>query len=325
MRYAYLISLLFLPFTLFSQVLRVNPSNPRADDIVSVVFDASKGNKALLGYTGEVYAHTGVILGTVDQPSDWRYVQGNWGKADDRMKMERIGPDLYQIQFQIKNFYGFSDQDPFLQMAFVFRNENGSLVAKDNEDKDIFYPKYQVFENGPLENAHSANANFMDAVEKMQEMDNGSIYFSDGEQSILLKSYGEGILNVTYFPDGELEERGSSAVVIRPEPFRNIYDGNTHDPYRLAGVDPFNIRLHQAPTRLEFLDGNRELLLDEDGFFYQKNFRGVGQITGVRFQLSDEEHLYGMGARAIDQDLNGKRLYTYNSVSYGYGKGEDNL
>ena len=120
MRYAYLISLLFLPFTLFSQVLRVNPSNPRADDIVSVVFDASKGNKALLGYTGEVYAHTGVILGTVDQPSDWRYVQGNWGKADDRMKMERIGPDLYQIQFQIKNFYGFTDHDPFLQMAFVF-------------------------------------------------------------------------------------------------------------------------------------------------------------------------------------------------------------
>ncbi|MEM8887384.1 MAG: TIM-barrel domain-containing protein [Bacteroidota bacterium] len=325
MRYAYLISLLFLPFTLFSQVLRVTPSNPRADDIVSVVFDASKGNKALLGYTGEVYAHTGLILGTVDEPSDWRYVQGNWGKADDRMKMERIGPDLYQIQFQIKNFYGFSDHEPFLQMAFVFRNENGSLVAKDNGDKDIFYPKYQVFENGPLENAHSANANFMDAVENMQELENGSIYFSDGEQSILLKSYGEGILNVTYFPDGELEERGSSAVVIRPEPFRNIYDGNTHDPYRLAGADPFNIRLHQAPTRLEFLDGNRELLLDEDGFFYQKNFRGVGQITGVRFQLSDEEHLYGMGARAIDQDLNGKRLYTYNSPSYGYAKGEDNL
>ena len=102
---------------------------------------ASMAN-ALKGYNEDVYVHTGVIFGTVDDPSDWRFVQGNWGKADERMKMKRIEEDLYQIQYQIRNFYGFSDQDPFLQMAFVFRNKDGSLIAKEKDEKDIFYPKY---------------------------------------------------------------------------------------------------------------------------------------------------------------------------------------
>ncbi|MEM6802702.1 MAG: TIM-barrel domain-containing protein [Bacteroidota bacterium] len=325
MREAFLALIFFLPSFSYSQLLKVEPPNPMADDIVSIVFDASQGNKALQGYSGEVYAHTGVILGTVDEPSDWRYVQGSWGKKDERMKMERIGEDLYKIQFQIRNFYGFREEDPFLQMAFVFRNESGSLVAKDTKEKDIFYPKYKVFEHGPIEKAHAHNAESLVNLASFEKREDGSLFMRDGNQEILIRAFGKGIFNVKYFPSEKHEIEKSESVVAKPISFQNVYEGNTKDPFRIAGEDPFNIRIHQAPIRLEFLEGNQEILLDELGLFFQNNIRGLGAITGVRFQLTNDEQLYGAGARALNLNLRGQRLYCYNTAQYGYTAGETDL
>ena len=38
---------------------------------VTVVFDASLGSGGLIGYTGNVYAHTGVITNNSKNESDW--------------------------------------------------------------------------------------------------------------------------------------------------------------------------------------------------------------------------------------------------------------
>lgn len=121
-----------------SQVVSTEPIFPTQDGDVVVTFDATKGNGALAGFTGDVYAHTGVITSTSTTPSDWKFVVADWATDDPRIKMNRVGTDLYQLSYNIQDFYGFPESTEALQLAFVFRNLNGDIVGRDTDGSDIF-------------------------------------------------------------------------------------------------------------------------------------------------------------------------------------------
>ena len=119
-----------MAFTLSAQLISTDPIFPTPDGPVTVIFDASQGNAALAGYTGDVYAHTGLITQDSDTPSDWQYVQGVWGTADPEVLMTSLGDDKYSITFSsIMDFYGAAADDTIYQMAFVFRNAAGTMSA----------------------------------------------------------------------------------------------------------------------------------------------------------------------------------------------------
>jgi oligosaccharide 4-alpha-D-glucosyltransferase len=50
-----------------------------------------------------------------------------------------------------------------------------------------------------------------------------------------------------------------------------------------------------------------------------------GDNRGFRFQLFDNEQIYGGGERAVEMNRRGHRFNLYNSPSYGYGLGAENL
>ena len=115
---------------LHAQILTVSPPAPSADNHVTIIFDASKGNQALKDYPGPVYAHTGIITGTVDEPSGWQYVQGEWGQDDARVKMEKAGKNKYRLSFHVRNFYNLGPEENFLQMAFGFPKSKWVYCSK---------------------------------------------------------------------------------------------------------------------------------------------------------------------------------------------------
>ena len=131
---------IFLLSTLatFAQILSVSPANPSANDNVVVVYDAGAGNAALAG-TSTVYAHAGLITEKSTSPSDWKYVQGNWGTDDSDVKMENIGAGKHRLSFNMKTFYGLPDGEEVLQLAFVFRNVDGTTVGRSADGSDIYY------------------------------------------------------------------------------------------------------------------------------------------------------------------------------------------
>ena len=135
-----------LLFALFStqislaQIVTTDPPLPTANDVVTITYDATQGTGQLAGIT-PVYIHTGVIT-DVSAPGEWRYVVGNWGVADPTLEMVDIGNNLHQMTFHIRDFYGVPDSEEILEMAFVFRNANGSLEGKTEDWMDIFVPVY---------------------------------------------------------------------------------------------------------------------------------------------------------------------------------------
>ncbi|MDQ3016396.1 MAG: alpha-amylase family glycosyl hydrolase [Bacteroidota bacterium] len=114
------------------------PSFPTKFDDVTVYFDASQGNAALNNFSGDVYAHTGVITDQSSSGTDWKHVIGNWGTADARVLMTRESANIYSISFNISEFYGIPLEETVLKLAFVFRNVSGSIVGRDTDGSDIF-------------------------------------------------------------------------------------------------------------------------------------------------------------------------------------------
>lgn len=132
----------FISF-LQAQVITTDPAFPIAEEMVTITFHAAEGNGALAGFSGDVYAHTGVITSASTGDSDWKYVKSQWATTDAAVLMTRTDTDTYQISYNIKDYYGVPDGEKILQMAFVFRNANGSIVGRDTDGSDIFV---EVFE-----------------------------------------------------------------------------------------------------------------------------------------------------------------------------------
>ena len=133
---------LFLAATLITlitsaQVVTLDPFFASQTNTVTVTFDATLGNGALTG-VNQVYAHTGVITNLSTGPTDWRHVVGNWGTADPVVQMTNIGNNKHTITYNINTFYNVPGGETVERLAFVFRNADGSLVGRNDDQSDIF-------------------------------------------------------------------------------------------------------------------------------------------------------------------------------------------
>ena len=129
---------------LIAQVLEVSPAFPTVNDVVTITYDATQGNGALSGQS-QIYAHAGLITNASTSPSNWQYVQGNWGTVDPQVAMTNIGNNKHTITIDIDQFYGYPlATTTVLKLAFVFRTANGSIVGRAADGGDIFYDVYPV-------------------------------------------------------------------------------------------------------------------------------------------------------------------------------------
>jgi len=133
-----------------AQLVWTNPSFPIESSPDTVYFNATLGSGGLAGYTGDVYAHTGVITDKSTSPSDWKYVKTNWGANTLATLLTRIAPDTYRLLItpDIRAYYGVPPGEKILQMAFVFRSAaqvNGNwLEGKTETGGDIFINVYEA-------------------------------------------------------------------------------------------------------------------------------------------------------------------------------------
>ena len=144
-RCKYLFLLMFVFSVARAQVVVTVPEFPTENDSIVVIFDATQGDGGLQGWTGDVYAHTGVITNYSTGPSDWKHVIGSWGNNQTQPRLTRIGTDLYQLTIGFpRQFYSMSDPDEHIQkLAFVFRNPDGSRTGRDVGGADIFAPLFE--------------------------------------------------------------------------------------------------------------------------------------------------------------------------------------
>ena len=109
----------------FAQISTV-PALPTANDEITITFDAT--GTGLDGYTGDVYAHTGVLTSQSNDDTDWKYVIAGWTENTDKAKLTIIATNTYQfiITPNLSTFYNITNGDLVSNLAFVFRSADGS-------------------------------------------------------------------------------------------------------------------------------------------------------------------------------------------------------
>ncbi len=126
--------ILALFYPLNAQVT-TDPALPTQGAAVTITFDAT--GTALEGYTGDVYAHTGV---TIDGDGRWKHVIGSWGSNSTQPKLTNTGTDLYELQItpSIDGFYSVAGGETVTELCFVFRSADAGT-----QTSDIFVNVYQ--------------------------------------------------------------------------------------------------------------------------------------------------------------------------------------
>jgi glycosidase len=127
-----------------AQVITTDPEFPVPGQSVTVYFDATQGNGALAGYSGDIYAHTGLITEFSSGPADWKYVKTNWNENTAETKLNKISDNYYSLDItpSVYDYYGAPTSEELLQLAFVFRNSDGTIVGRSQDGSDIFADLY---------------------------------------------------------------------------------------------------------------------------------------------------------------------------------------
>ncbi|MDR2926716.1 MAG: T9SS type A sorting domain-containing protein [Cytophagaceae bacterium] len=129
-----------------AQIVTTNPAIVTMDSgEIEVIFDATLGNGGLKNYTGDVYAHTGVITTASSGNSDWKHAPA-WGDNSPKYKMTSLGNNKWKLLItpSISVYYEITANETVTRLAFVFRSADCSREGKDVGNADIFVNVYET-------------------------------------------------------------------------------------------------------------------------------------------------------------------------------------
>ena len=133
------------PKTEIKEGFNLSPDVVDADKELTVVFKAAK-TSPLYGYTGDVYAHTGVV-----SEGTWLYVPAPWDQNIAKCKMTKVEDNVWSIKYSpsIRQWFG-SGETAINKVGIVVRSSDG----KKQTDflTDVTDRKYKAFEPGAIRN-----------------------------------------------------------------------------------------------------------------------------------------------------------------------------
>ncbi len=105
-----------------------NPALPTPNGPVVLTFNAA--GTELAGFTGNVYAHTGVTIAGAANPADngrWKFVIGSWGNNTNQPQLTNISPNIWQLTIgpSIREFYGVPANLTITEICLVIRSATG--------------------------------------------------------------------------------------------------------------------------------------------------------------------------------------------------------
>ena len=135
-----------------------------------------------------------------------------------------------------------------------------------------------------------------------------NINVSDGSYKI--HYYTPKIIETTFIPHNEKEIKTSHAVILSKK-YKDVeYEENNKEI--IFSSNQFSIKITKTPFNISYWQNGVKLTSEKSG--YQK----TNDFETITLSLSNDEVLYGTGARALGMNRIGNRLRLYNRAHYGY-------
>ena len=131
-----------------AQLLTWTPEFPKDNDNVTITVDATKGNQGLLGFSGNVYVHIGVITNLSTGPTNWRYSKFTWGSTEASALASAAGTNKWSYNItNIRTFFAVPAGETILKIAILFRSGGCStdcLAQRNADQSDMYVPVYDA-------------------------------------------------------------------------------------------------------------------------------------------------------------------------------------
>jgi hypothetical protein len=126
-------------------LVKTKPEDISDTSSVTIICDATKGNKGLLNYSGPVYVHLGLITDSSISPKHWRFVKFDWGSEQKEALATVVGKNSWSYSIpNIRKFFEVKENEKPLKIAILFRSGNCldtfCKVLRNEDKSDIFIP-----------------------------------------------------------------------------------------------------------------------------------------------------------------------------------------
>lgn len=141
------------------------------------------------------------------------------------------------------------------------------------------------------------------------------IVHKSAEGKWLFQLFGDNIIKTTFQPNGYTKnEQASNAVILKPAIGKKTVFKK--DEQCIEFGDVAKVLFCDEKYSYEFGGKKKDVLATN---FAEHEYRGF------RFQLQEDEQVFGGGERALPLSRRGCGFSLYNSPAYGYGEGQHNL
>jgi alpha-glucosidase len=155
---------------------------------------------------------------------------------------------------------------------------------------------------------------------------NHFLFTCDSEVALSVTVVTDKIIRFRYAVDGHFTDDFSYAT--DPDfsgPYTIVECKEKVDHYHIT-TDRVICTIDKERLRVKVLNRSGTVLSeDEQGFHWEHNFESGGEIVRMSKKVQPGEHYYGLGDKACNSDLRGKRLELWGTDTYGYGKNADPL
>ena len=131
---------------------------------------------------------------------------------------------------------------------------------------------------------------------------------SDGKY--IFKFYSPEIIETSFIPKGENFNPKSHAVVLKDAV--DTVDFSEDDSQVIFKTEEFSVRVNKKPFNISYWHKDKKLTEEKNGYYKTDGYENLD------FELTNDEILYGGGARALGMNRRGHRLQLYNKAHYGY-------
>lgn len=138
--------ILFLSLHVNAQLLVSSPDFiTEGATSTTIIANATKGNKGLLGNTNDIYVHIGAITSLSTGGGDWKYVLSTWGTTNANFKCTALGNNKwsYTINRDLRAYFGITNPaERIVKIAILFRDGAGNNVLRNADGSDMYLKVY---------------------------------------------------------------------------------------------------------------------------------------------------------------------------------------
>lgn len=274
------------------------PADAKQNEEITVYFNATRGDQGLKDFTGDVYAHTGVLTAESTSNSDWKH-DSKWLDNDVKYKFTRSAtdPNLYSWTITPSVFYNLYSGESIKSLCFVMRDKEG----KKANNADIFIPFA-----GSGDDVVTALGAYV------SHTSDGTTLTVTAEHGLLLITpYNDCVIKVITFPDGiDAPERQSITVSATPEA---VYTVDDEEDNLTLLTSATKVIVNKSNCAISFADAAGNVRLSE-----KEGINNSAHPRKVTFKPMNDIGFYGGGYNGQRTNQNECTIVMDNKQQWGW-------